>query len=245
MNFRVLYQDDHLIAIDKPAGFYVHPPEDGAHRISRNTNCLFLLRKQIEKYLYPVHRLDRATSGVLLFALTPEAAGHLSGQFRNRQVQKCYYAVVRGWTDSAGKITSELKEDELDEAKRATTLYSSVAQIELPNPIGRYTTARYSLMKVEPLTGKTHQIRKHFSGIAHPLLGDTTYGDGKHNRFFRELFGKSTLYLKAYSLNFIHPATGEPLRIQARWTTAWHQIFDRFGICPYETTKVAGVVAAP
>ena len=234
MTFRVLYQDEHLVAIDKPAGFYVHPPEDGGHRISRNSNCLFLLRKQTGKYLYPVHRLDRATSGVLLFAFTLEAASHLSEQFRKREIRKSYYAVVRGWTDNEGTFNSELTEDKSQESKSATTLYSSLARVELPNPIGRYSTARYSLVQVEPLTGRMHQIRKHFSSASHPLIGDTTYGDGKHNRFFKELNGKTTLFLKAYSLSFKHPTTGEPLRVHARWTSSWLQIFDRFGACPYE-----------
>ena len=247
MTFRVLFQDEHLIAIDKPAGFYVHPPEDGGHRISRNSNCLFLLRKQTGKYLYPVHRLDRATSGVLLFAFTPEAAGHLSEQFRTREVRKKYYAVVRGWTDAQGIYNSELTEDESQESKSATTLYNSIAKIEIQSPVGRYPTARYTLVEVEPLTGRMHQIRKHFASASHPLIGDTTYGDGKHNRFFKELLGKSTLFLKAYSLNFTHPSTLQRRRVHARWTASWLEIFDRFEVCPYESTfrEIDQTITAP
>lgn len=128
MQLRILHQDERLVAIDKPSGFHVHPPEDTRHRIPRHLNCLHLLRKQIGSYLYPVHRLDGATSGVLLFALDREAAAHVQVQFRERQVTKHYVALVRGWLDDRGAIDSPLSGAE------SLTEYSCLARVRLRLP---------------------------------------------------------------------------------------------------------------
>jgi len=237
MSFKILYQDSYLVAIEKPAGFHVHPPENSMHRIPMGLNCLQVLKKQLNQFLYPVHRLDRATSGVLVFALSPQSAGAISQQFKERSVHKVYYCVVRGWVPESGTIDSPLNidsssEDPGSEKVDALTHYQRVAQIELPYPVGRYATARFSLVQVKPHTGRMHQIRRHFAHIRHPLIGDTVYGDGKQNRFFREELGISGLLLKAYSLKLNHPKTGERLVIQGRWNHTWHQVFERFGVCP-------------
>jgi len=224
--FRILYQDDDLVAIDKPAGFYVHPPEDPSHRIPRNTNCLAILRDQLGRYLYPIHRLDRATSGVLVFGLSSDAASILSGAFRERRVQKTYICVTRGWVDEIGKIDHPIGEAD------ALSSYEKIGRMEIPTPVGKFPTARYSLVRVNPLTGRTHQIRRHFAHLSHPLVGDTVYGDGIHNRFFRENLELPGLYLKAYSLEFLHPRSSALIRVESRWHGAWHQVFDLFGVCP-------------
>lgn len=229
MQFRILYQDDRLVAIDKPAGFHVHPPEDARHRISRGTNCLFLLRRQIDRYLYPVHRIDGATSGVLVFALDSDSASNIQAQFRNHDVRKTYFAIVRGWVGTEGLIDSPLAGAE------SRTRYQRLATVELPHPVGRYETARFSLVQASPETGRMHQIRRHFAHIRHPLIGDSLYGDGKQNRFFRERItelGENRLFLKAHAIRLKHPATGEPLEIRARWDHSWHRSFDLFGVCP-------------
>src|SRR6478609_899000 len=127
MAFRILYQDQYLVAIDKPSGFHVHPPEDTAHRVSRNVNCLFLLRKQLDTYLYPVHRLDRATSGVLVFALQSDTARELARNFKQQEMKKTYFCVTRGWTPEQGTINQSLQAD--TEAK--TPLESSTSYIRL------------------------------------------------------------------------------------------------------------------
>lgn len=225
MEFRILYQDPHLIAIDKPAGFQVHQPEDTRHRVSKQFDCLHLLRNQIEQYLYPVHRLDRATSGVLIFALNPETASKISAAFQERSIKKTYFCVTRGWVEEKGTINRLIQE------KEAETLYHRIGQIELPEAVGRYSTTRYSLVHVEPQTGRMHQIRKHFSQISHPLIGDTVYGDHPHNVFFREKIGIKALLLKAYSLELTHPISGAPLRIHSKWNPTWHQVFELFGVC--------------
>lgn len=233
MAFRLLYQDESLVAIDKPAGFHVHPPEDPSHRISKNTNCLALLRDQLGTYVYPVHRLDRATSGVLVFALNSEAARLLAEQFSEQRAQKTYVAVTRGWVDLEGTIDHPLA-SEHDPAirKESLTEFSRIATAELPLAVGRYSTARYSLVRVRPRTGRLHQIRRHFAFLSHPLIGDTVYGDGKHNQAFRGLLGGQALLLKSLQLEIAHPVTGEPLRIRSRWNHTWHQVFELFGACP-------------
>ncbi len=237
MSFKILYQDDQLVAIEKPAGFHVHPPENSIHKIPAGLNCLQVLKKQLNTYLYPVHRLDRATSGVLLFGLSSESARTLGQQFQDRSVRKVYYCVVRGWVEPEGEIDHPLSpgwgpEAQQAEKVEAVTRFERVAQLELPYALGRYATARFSLVRVEPRTGRMHQIRRHFAHLRHPLIGDTIYGDGKQNRFFREDLGMSGLLLKAYSLEVRHPGDGRSLRIQCRWNHLWHSVFDQFGVCP-------------
>ncbi|OFZ18965.1 MAG: hypothetical protein A2X94_13530 [Bdellovibrionales bacterium GWB1_55_8] len=240
MHFRILHKDEWLVAIEKPAGFQVHPPENPAHSLSRNKNCLFLLRKQLEEKLYPVHRLDSATSGVLLFALTPEIARNLQSAFQAQEIQKRYYAVVRGFTPDEGTIDhplSDLDAREDDEtalpAKPSLTQYETLFRTEKEVAVGRYATSRYSLVRVEPKTGRQHQIRRHFAHISHPLIGDTVYGDGKHNRHFRTVLETRALLLKAYSLRLTHPVTSESLFLRCRWGDTWQRVFNFFGACPF------------
>jgi len=238
MHFRILYQDDYLVAIDKPAGFHVHPPENPAHGISRAFNCLALLRKQLDIYLYPVHRLDRATSGVLVFALQSETARAVCESFQLHNVKKTYYTVVRGWTESEGTIIHSLRsEHDPSVRQEAITVFRKTAQMEINQPVGKYSTARYSLLEVAPHSGRRHQIRRHMDHLTHPILGDTIYGSGEHNRFFREKLQIQGLLLKAYSLEFQHPHTGIPIRITSRWNGLWHKIFDLFEVCPYSSVS--------
>jgi tRNA pseudouridine65 synthase len=237
LSFKILYQDSQLVAIEKPAGFHVHPPENSIHKIPAGLNCLQILKKQLNCYLYPVHRLDRATSGVLLFGLSSESARAISQQFQNRSVRKVYYCVVRGWVDERGEVDYPLSVPgvggslELQKAE-AVTGFESVSQLEIPQALGRYSTARFSLVRAEPRTGRMHQIRRHFAHDRHPLIGDTIYGDGKQNQFFRQQLGISGLLLKAYSLEFQHPQSGIQIRVQCRWNHLWHSVFDQFGVCP-------------
>jgi tRNA pseudouridine65 synthase len=223
---RILYQDEHFVAFDKPAGFHTHPHTDPRHRVPQSRNCLAVARDQLGRYVYPVHRLDSATSGVLLFALGPEAASKLAEGFREGLIRKTYVAVTRGWTAEQG-----LHADDLDD-KPSQTRFARIATVELPRPVGRYATSRYSLVRAEPLTGRHHQIRRHFTRASHPLVGDTTYGDGHHNLAMRETLGQAALMLKAYRVDFAHPLTGEPVRIHSLWNGVWQRAFDLFGACP-------------
>ena len=208
----VLYQDDYYVAIDKPPGMLVHRT-----RIADSEDfALQRLRNQIRRRVYPVHRLDRPTSGVLVFALTSEYARALVGLFEAREIEKRYLAVVRGYADSENRIDYPLLEEPGRERQQAITDYRCLARSELLEPVGPYETARYSLLEVSPRTGRMHQIRKHMKHIFHPIVGDTTHGDGRQNELFRRCFKLQRLLLWAVEVGFDHPFTGERVRIEAR-----------------------------
>jgi len=218
----ILYRDDCLVAINKPAGLLVHRSDIDRHE---TRFAIQILRDQIGQHVFPVHRLDKPTAGVLLFALDRETARRTSELFAARKTVKTYHAIVRGFTEPAGHIDYALKEQadgrsgsmaNLDKpAQTAVTDYRRLATIELPHAVGRYATARYSLLLIRPQTGRKHQIRRHLKHIFHPIVGDTSHGDGKHNSFFREQFNCHRLLLAATALELNHPHSGEALSISA------------------------------
>ena len=234
--FRILHETPDFVAVDKPYGIHVHPPEDERFRISKATNGLALLRDQLGKYVYPVHRLDRSTSGVVLYALSSDAASKLAGLFANREVSKTYFALVRGEARVHGEIDSPLAE-EGKEAVHARTRFERIGTRELPWANDRFTTSRYSLLRVRPETGRYHQIRRHLRRENHPIIGDTVHGDGVHNRHWRAAVGRPYLFLKAYSLAFKSPFDGSEIAIASYWNSEWLRVFERMEICPREAIR--------
>ncbi|EIC22115.1 pseudouridine synthase [Thiorhodovibrio frisius] len=233
----ILFQDDRLIAVHKPARLLVHRSliDKGASEFA-----LQLVRDMIGQWVYPVHRLDRPTSGVLLFARDPATARALVAQFSAGRVSKTYRAIVRGHTETAGTIDYALREetDRIADARAdpdkppqpAVTLYRRLATLELPYAVGRYRTARYSLLELEPKTGRRHQLRRHLKHIFHPIIGDTTHGDGRHNQFFREHFGNRRLLLVATRLCLDHPASGQRLTIEAPPADDFQRVVQALGL---------------
>ena len=222
MMLDILYRDDSLVAIHKPSGLLVHRSPIDRHE---TRFAIQLTRDQIGQRVYPVHRLDKPTSGVLLFALDSDTARRLTEQFTQGQVQKTYLAVVRGYLPISGIIDYPLIE-ELDAiadadadtnkpAQAAVTHYRCLATTELPFAIGRYASTRYSLAELQPKTGRKHQLRRHLKHIFHPIVGDTTHGDGKHNAFFRQQFACQRLLLHAQTLTLPHPHTHSLLTLHA------------------------------
>lgn len=219
----IIYQDEYLIAVHKPAGLLVHRSMIDKHE---TRFAMQIVRDQIGQHVYPVHRLDKPTSGVLLFALDRSMARQVSDAFAARDTEKTYLAVVRGHTDEADTIDYALKEEndaitdrqaQADKpAQEAVTHYQRLATSELPYPVGRYATARYSLLRLQPHTGRKHQLRRHMKHIFHPIVGDTTHGDGKHNTFFRDHFDCHRLLLTATDLVLPHPVSGLPLHLRTR-----------------------------
>lgn len=209
--FEIVYRDDRLCAIHKPAGIMVHRSGIGSDRVF----VLQSLRDQLGQRVWPVHRLDRATSGVLLFALDPDTARSLGEMFTNRRVGKRYLAVVRGWTARTGEIDHPLAKHKHAEKREARTRYRRLATCELPIAVGGFDTARYTLVEAAPQTGRRHQIRRHFKHISHHLIGDTTYGDGRHNRLFRQHLNCHRMLLHASRLELDHPLHGDRLCLQA------------------------------
>jgi tRNA pseudouridine65 synthase len=239
-NIRIYYQDDEVVVIDKPTGFQVHTPVHYAMegKVVRKNNVLILLRKQLEKEIFTVHRLDKATSGVMIYALSSSVAAKLQKQFIEKQIRKTYVCLVRGWTNDCGVIDKPLTKN-LDDGSLldSVTEYETLIRFEVPYSTGRYEKERYSIVKVNPLTGRLHQIRRHFRSISHPLVGDTIHGDGKHNRLWRELMGSISLmpnhlFLKAYSLEFKHPESGSPMKFRTLWNKPWLKMFEIAGQCP-------------
>jgi tRNA pseudouridine65 synthase len=196
---QLLHRDDHLVVVNKPSGLAVHR---GMAR--EKIVVLQLVRNLMGRHVYPVHRLDRATSGALLLALNPGTARLLQEQWESGGVEKRYLALVRGIPPEEGVIDSPVPRSPQGPRVPAATEFRRLAIFE-----------RYALMEARPLTGRLHQIRRHFKHISHPLIGDVRYGKGEHNRLFRERFGLHRLALHAVLLDFDHPATGERVRIMA------------------------------
>lgn len=230
----ILFHDEHLVAVNKPSGLLVHRSMIDRHETEF---ALQMTRDQIGQHVYPVHRLDKPTSGVLLFALDSQTAKRLNLQFTAHTVQKHYLALVRGYTHADAVIDYPLKfvldkiadadAQEDKEAQEAVTAYKTLAQAELPYAVGRYSTSRYSLLECCPKTGRKHQLRRHLKHIFHPIVGDTTYGDGKHNQLFRNEFDSQRLLLHAQSVRLTHPATAESLEIHARIPEDMKSVLER------------------
>jgi tRNA pseudouridine65 synthase len=228
--FEILYQDDDLLVIDKPAGYFVHPPEANGFRVPRSRICLSLLRAQVRRFVYPIHRLDAATSGVLVWALHEDSASELNRSFREQQVKKTYEAVVRGFVPSRFTVDLPLESDSTGDLMPSCTDFEKLAEVELDAVVGKkYPKARYSWVRAFPRTGRFHQIRRHLNRISHPILGDADHGDSHHNRFFRDSLGISGLCLRAFGIEFPHPRTGDPLRVTAAVDEKWKKIRSVFG----------------
>lgn len=220
----ILFRDESLVAVHKPANLLVHR---NAHA-GREPFLVQLLRDQLGARVYPVHRLDRPTSGLMVLALTSEAASVLARQFAGRDVEKTYVAVVRGIAPASGRIDAPLLAAS-GAAQEARTDFERLAATELPWPVGRYDTARFSVVRVWPRTGRTHQIRRHFAHIRHPLVGDVLRGDGRQNRFFREHFGLHRLLLASVGLAFRHPAGHATMRLHCPLAEELIGLFRRLG----------------
>jgi len=232
----ILYRDDSLVIVNKPSGLLVHKSPIDRHE---KRFALQEVRNQIGRYVYPVHRLDKPTSGVLVFALNEETAKSLSYAFRHGEVEKTYIAVVRGYTEMSGMIDHPLKQM-LDtkaqkkagvtkEEQEAITYYRRLATVELPYPVSRYPVARYSLVMLSPKTGRKHQLRRHMKHIFHPIVGDTKHGRGEHNRLFREKFNSGRLLLHAFEVSFVHPTTKEHLSVKAGLDKSFTALLQTFG----------------
>lgn len=196
---RVLYVDDALIAVDKPPGLLVHPSALDAHETD---TALARLRAQRNEPLWTVHRLDKGTSGVLLFARSAAAARQLGAAFESGAIGKRYIALVRGWPPEHGDIDQPLARDperpsEGQPRLPARTRYRLLMRHEWPFGDGRHARSRYATVEAEPLNGRRHQIRRHFKHIAHPLVGDSTHGKGAHNRAVAAWLGTQRLWLHA------------------------------------------------
>ncbi|WP_318482091.1 tRNA pseudouridine(65) synthase TruC [Photobacterium leiognathi] len=235
MELEILYRDEYLIAVNKPAGMLVHRSWLDSHE---TVFVMQTLRDQIGQHVFPLHRLDRPTSGVLLFGLSSEIAAEMMPMFAGRDMHKTYHAVVRGWIKEAAVLDYPLKVEldkiadknasEEKEAQPAVTAYEPLAIVETDIAVGRYSTSRYCLVEMKPETGRKHQLRRHMHHLSHHIIGDVNHGDGRHNRMFREHYDCHRLMLHASRLKFAHPITGEPIDIRADIDETWQRVMSAF-----------------
>ena len=211
MPLEILYEDHHLVAINKPHGLLVHRTRlaDDATEFA-----LQMLRNQLDMHVYPIHRLDRKTSGILLFALNEEIHRTMQQAFATRKVKKKYLAIVRGHTPDQESIDYPLKKEN-GNLQEAITDFITLDRIELNLPFGIHPTSRYSLLEIRPQTGRKHQIRRHLAHLRHPIIADRPHGCNKQNKLFKEKFGLMTMMLHALELEFIHPVLNKPIIITA------------------------------
>ncbi len=227
MNLEIIYHDAYYVAINKPSGLLVHRSPIDKHETAF---AIQRLRDQIQQPVFPVHRLDKPTSGVLLFALSKEALIKAQALFQidtetetetQKRLSKTYLAIVRGFAEKQRRIEHIVKaqEDKQHPDKRnqrlGITELRCLAQSEINIAVDRYPSSRYSLVELEPLTGRRHQLRYHMKHIAHPIIGDAKYGKSVHNHFFQRQFNSSRLLLAATGLSFIHPYTQDKLELHA------------------------------
>ncbi|PLK47194.1 pseudouridine synthase [Uliginosibacterium sp. TH139] len=231
----ILYRDEHLIAINKPAKLLVHRSEIDRHE---TRFAIQLLRDQIGRMVWPVHRLDRGTSGVLLFALDRDTLALAGQAFERNEVEKEYLAVVRGWPEAQGVIDHPLTRQydpyesrpEEEPAQEACTRFERLATVELPFAVDRYPASRYALLRLFPETGRRHQIRRHLKHIAHPIIGDATHGKGVHNRFFTTQFGSERMLLACTHLRLPHPLSQHTLDLEAPLDPAFSAVLAQTGL---------------
>ncbi|MGI4749718.1 MAG: pseudouridine synthase [Janthinobacterium lividum] len=225
MLLEILYQDEHLIAINKPHGLLVH-----RSAIARDVHefALQLLKNQIGKWVNPTHRIDRKTAGVLLFALDKETEKAMQMAFAENRVQKKYLAIVRGHTPDYEEIDYPLRKEN-GTLQDAFTAYHTLQRAELDIPLGAHPSSRYSLVEAKPTTGRMHQLRKHFSHIFHPIIGDRTHGCNKQNRMFKNKWQMETMMLHAEELSFQHPITGVSITIKAPLQNEFLEVMQLMG----------------
>ena len=226
----LIYQDTHLLAVHKPAGLLVHRTALDAHA---DDDLVTRLRAQTGAPVWPAHRLDKGTSGVLLLARDAATARQLGDGFAAasqgaaRRIDKRYLALVRGWPAAAGEIDQPLARDpELPSTGQpqlpACTRWRVLQRLTLPLPMTPgHADTRLALVEIQPLTGRRHQIRRHFKALAHPLIGDASHGKGPLNRALAAHIGHSRLWLHALQLSLPHPVTGLPLDLRADLGTEW------------------------
>lgn len=229
----IVFEDEHLIAVAKPAGLFVHRSK--ADRAVANT-LLQQMRDQIGQHLFTVHRLDRATSGLVLLAKSSIVAAALGQQFESRTIRKTYQAVVRGFTDESGTIDTPLvsargrgkpAEHPYAVPQPALTSYTTTRHYELPLPDRSFSTTRISLVQVLPRTGRFHQIRRHFNYISHPVVGDSSHGDSRLNRRIAEFCDQPRLMLAATELQLQHPVHNTKLHLTCPPESSFAAVIER------------------
>jgi tRNA pseudouridine65 synthase len=220
LELEIIYQDADIVAINKPHGLLVHRSK---YADEAKVFAVQELRNQLNQYVYPCHRIDRKTSGVLLFALNEKVNSLMQQQFAENQVKKKYLALVRGFTPDQETIDYPLV-NEKGKSQEALSHYKTIERFEIPVPFGKFETSRYSLIEVQPQTGRLHQIRKHMAHVLHPIIGDRPHGCNKQNRLFKERWQITTMMLHAAEITFSHPVNGKQIEVKAKPSTEFERM---------------------
>lgn len=227
MTIDILYEDEYIICVTKPNNVVVHHAHH-SRNVADEDSLLQLLFNQFNKKFYPIHRLDRKTSGIILLAKETSFVSKFQELFTNNEIQKTYYGVVRGHAPESLVIDSPVKGRDANVHKDAETHLKTIHKVVIDIPVKPYDSSRYSLVEMRPKTGRLHQLRIHTNKISHPLIGDPKYGDKNHNVMFIDNFNCENLFLHAHSLEFKHPFSDEKLFIKSDFSKDWLVIFDRF-----------------
>jgi tRNA pseudouridine65 synthase len=223
----IIHEDDYCLAVSKPNNVLVHHAHHSRNKLEE-ASLLQLLEKQGVPKCYPVHRLDRKTSGIILLAKQKKSVASFQQLFTHNQILKVYYGVVRGFAPTERIIDSPVKGRDADVYKEAETHLKTLETITLDIPVKPYDTSRYSLVELQPKTGRMHQLRIHMNKISHPLINDAKYGDKNHDLMFEKEFGWTNLFLHAGSLSFEHPFTRQKLVLKAPFLKDWWDLFAKF-----------------
>lgn len=222
----IVFEDELLVIVNKPNNYLIHQSHYARNIVEKT--LLEILQQQLGFPLFPIHRLDRKTSGILLLVKDKSFVAPFQNLFINNLITKKYYAIVRGFSPAIGKIDSPVKNDDTGIYKEALTYYKTIYSIELDIPVHPYVKSRYSLLELVPTTGRMHQLRKHLNKINHPIIGDYKYGDRFHNRMYETQFKCNYLFLHAQHLEFEHPLSHLKMSFNADFPEDWLLLFDKF-----------------
>ena len=233
---RLIYEDSSLVIIDKPTNFHSHAPENKNIKLNKQWDATFLLRRQLNLDVFPVHRLDRQTSGLLIFAKNKIVAKELQKAFREQAVKKTYFAFVRGEPKASEFIIDRPLKSSSEILLSSVTRVKKLISVEFPfsgqgNKEESLRSRVFSLLELRPQTGRFHQIRRHLAGESTPVMNDKAHGDRKLNLSFQRATSLQTMYLRAMCLEFRHPVSGEVISVKGRWSRPWHYLFDQIGFC--------------
>jgi len=227
MTLEIIFEDEYCITVNKPNNVLVHHAHH-SRNVAEEKSLLQLLQAQVGIKLYPIHRLDRKTSGIILLAKETRFVAKFQELFTKNTIQKIYYGIVRGHTPETKIIDSPVKGRDGKVHKEALTHLKTLEKVILDIPVKPYDSSRYSLVEMKPKTGRMHQLRVHMNKISHPLIGDTKYGDKNHDMMFDKNFGCKNMFLHAGSLEFIHPYSKKPLKVYAVFPEDWIAIYKKF-----------------
>ena len=227
MNLDIIFEDQFIICVNKPNNMVVHHAYH-SRNVADETSLLQLIQAEKAIKVYPIHRLDRKTSGIILLAKETTNVSKFQELFTNNEIEKTYYGVVRGFSPETKTIDSPVKGRDASTYKEALTYLKTLEQIVSEIPVKPYDCSRYSLVELKPKTGRMHQLRVHTNKISHPLIGDIKYGDKNHDIMFEENFGWKNMFLHAGHLKFKHPFSEEVLILKANFPKDWISLFGEF-----------------